>query len=524
MTSATLHDTLTQMAATPWLWCPLALTALLLLTQCTTVGKPMRLPPETKDSAGKTIKTPAKESWYIETKPRSGGGTYSCSFVEFDGRGDFIDFRQYRQAWEKVNELSKEGSQKLLLVQYCHGWKNNSQSGDVVEFNGFLKLLADSPDIQAAGYRVHGVYLAWRGNVFQPSVDTKSQFYRDAEADYGEPVLDARHRRWLPLLPFVGEQLSYWGRKRAAEYHVAGAPLARTVFACSHLAKKRGKDNKVFLIGHSMGALMLEKSIGQAMVGQISEAYPWFGTTPDDRVNPTPFDMLLLLNSASPSIHSKQLSEVLWGHYRALHKDKENVSKKADAPLVVSLTSTADSATRYVHFLANSLAHLSPSLRRSYTNVLTDSPHLPEKEQKDAGSLHQSYYYRRTAGHNPLLVDHWIIPEPHPPGHVPCGQCGEVLQANLRRDPADPTVFFTSPKTQSPNEKAAAWRITSDAAVAGVADWKKIAGHHAKTRVSNYWTVRCPEDLIGGHNDIWTPTTMEMYAALFRLVRWNAEH
>lgn len=29
---------------------------------------------------------------------------------------------------------------------------------------------------------------------------------------------------------------------------------------------------------------------------------------------------------------------------------------------------------------------------------------------------------------------------------------------------------------------------------------------------------------IGGHNDIWSPTTMEMYAALFRLVRWTAEN
>ena len=32
------------------------------------------------------------DAWYIESKPSNEGLPYSCSFVEFDERGDYLDF------------------------------------------------------------------------------------------------------------------------------------------------------------------------------------------------------------------------------------------------------------------------------------------------------------------------------------------------------------------------------------------------------------------------------------------------
>jgi hypothetical protein len=37
-------------------------------------------------------------------------------------------------------------------------------------------------------------------------------------------------------------------------------------------------------------------------------------------------------------------------------------------------------------------------------------------------------------------------------------------------------------------------------------------------RDSDYWIVSCGEELIGGHNDVWSITAMEMYAGIFRAV------
>ena len=35
---------------------------------------------------------------------------------------------------------------------------------------------------------------------------------------------------------------------------------------------------------------------------------------------------------------------------------------------------------------------------------------------------------------------------------------------------------------------------------------------------SDYWIMSCDGDLISGHNDVWSVTTMEMYAGIFRAV------
>jgi hypothetical protein len=495
----------------------LAALALFLLTQCSTVGEAMRFDPEKTMPGAKDGSTPkAADARYIETNPMAGGKPYSCSFVEFDGRGDYIDFTQHQAAWGKVKELAEKN--RLLLVQYCHGWKNNSQSGDVVEFNAFLRLLANSPDIQKQGFRVHGVYLSWRGNVFKPAVDLGSKDAQAVRADFGgEDIVNPRHHRKVPPLAWVGEQLSYWGRKKAAEADVAGAPLARTVFACANVAKKRDERNLVFVIGHSMGALLLEKSVGQAIVGQLAAENPWFDEQAVSKVNPTPFDLMMFVNSAAPSTHSKQLSDVLWGHQRALKKMKPAPPPHADAPLIMSVTSEADSATGKIHPLGNLLAGFSPSLQRWHKEVL-------QKEGEKKAAIHQSYYYRRTPGHNPLLVDHWVVPEIAPSREVPCATCEEVLRDNLRLDAelGDAALFFTTPKDTQSGTKA--WRVSDKVPVHAKKDWERVKGLLPVDRQSNYWTIRCPQELIGGHNDIWSAQAMEMYAALYRLAVWKARN
>jgi hypothetical protein len=393
-------------------------------------------------------------------------------------------------------------------VLYCHGWKNNSQSGDVAEFNAFLSKLATSEEIQHRGLRVHGVYLGWRGNAFLPYVDRSSQneSYQQTLADFGEPIVDMSYQRGSYWLAIVPETLSYWNRKNAAEDKVSGLPLARAIFTYSAAAKGYGTkmDNRVCVMGHSFGALMLEQSLGQAMTGAIT--MEWWGTDQKDdeiRKPGLPFDMILFVNSAAPAIYAKEMRDFLKAHRSALGIEH---NPAREVPVIISLTSTADWATGIVHPLGNAFAPFMPSLQRRYTTGIFGQKQPDGFYPKHKG-IRQSEFYSKTPGHQPYLINHWIVPESQsllPTDTTPAA----IFSANLASTAKDPEVFFTS-KAKYP---ASVWRLTTQAQGNPVV----LDGLSPSMPDSDYWIISCGKELIGGHNDVWSPTTMEMYAALFR--------
>src|SRR5205085_2435198 len=102
---------------------------------------------------------PNHQKWYIQSISPEKGLPHSCSFVEFDERGDYLDFRQHLHAYEKVKALA-ERHEHLIVVIFIHGWRNNGQSGNVIDFNEFLHQLAEHADANSATHRVHGIYLS----------------------------------------------------------------------------------------------------------------------------------------------------------------------------------------------------------------------------------------------------------------------------------------------------------------------------------------------------------------------------
>ena len=70
---------------------------IIFLTGCASRGRPLR---PTLGSVGDPVAgAPPADAWYIESKPADGSKPYSCSFVEFDERGDYLDFTQQRRSW-----------------------------------------------------------------------------------------------------------------------------------------------------------------------------------------------------------------------------------------------------------------------------------------------------------------------------------------------------------------------------------------------------------------------------------------
>ena len=457
------------------------------------------------------------DSWFIESSAGGDTPVHSCSFVEFDGHGDYIDFHQHTEAWKKVQELAS--AQPLLLVLYCHGWRNNSQSFDVVKFVDFLGRLAARKAVAGQKYRVHGVYLGWRGNLYHPYVDKNTQAFKDTMKRFGGPVVSAKWHRRFAWTADLQEILSYWSRRRAAEHKVSSVPMARTVYTCATLVKSIDKEkqrsieqlnsSRVMVMGHSFGALMLERALNATCLDPLMSEWTWF-TEPSEekkghaaKVDSLPLDFVFFVNSAAPSLYAKQMRDFLTGHQLALENSKVS---SAFAPIFISLTSSADSATRYAHPAANLLCGFYKSLRRIYTQLI--------KIEGRSCSVWQSWFFRRTPGHQPLLVDHWLE-EQQGIGTAPQTH-EEILNENLDYETDNPLFFWAHTSDKGCPIKH--WKITLQPAPSD-RSWAARFGPLQPSRCS-YWFIRCDKRIIRDHNDVWSDTTMEVYAALYRLVEW----
>ncbi len=461
---------------------------------------------------------PNAQKWYIESTSFEKGLPYSCSFVEFDERGDYLDFSQHKHAYEKVLALAQQ-HEHLIVVIFLHGWRNNAQSGNVVDFNEFLHQLAAHTDVKGADHRVHGVYLSWRGACLKHAIRQDEKPFHEVSKQYGGDIVDLSQAALFPVFNQLLETFSYFDRKGVPEHLSSGTSLSRTIITCAHVAKRFRPRSHVFLIGHSFGGLMLERTFQNATVGELIKAWP-FGSdqiSKETKANPLPFDTVVLVNSAAPSIYAKQFQSFLAAHGHAMFR--YNVTG-ANSPVFFSLTSTGDWATGKTHPLANTLCFLLPTLRRKYRG---DDFILARSNRSEEVLIQQSYYYRHTPGHNPLLVNRFIEPS-EAPSLMPEDTSSNHLRANLLNS-GKTLEFTTSPRKEG--ESARHWAINFPPRTEAFNTfsryktyrpvvWESKSGTYTYKDTA-YWIIRCPKEIIKDHNDIWSQQAMDTYAALYSI-------
>lgn len=467
---------------------------------------------------------PNAQKWYIQSTSPEQGLPHSCSFVEFDERGDYLDFHQHKHAYEKVLSLAQK-HEHLIVVMFLHGWRNNGQSGNVVDFNEFLHQLATHTHLEGAHRRVHGIYLSWRGACLKHVIDPNGETFRQVAQRYGGDIVDVHQAARFPKLNQFLETFSYFDRKGVPEHLSSGTSLSRTIMTCAHVAKRFSPQCHVFLIGHSFGGLMLERTFQNATVGELIMAWP-FGmqvSSEDIKANPLPFDTVLLVNSAAPSIYAKQFQSFLAAHGHAMFRYKV---VGANSPVFFSLTSSGDWATGKTHRLANTFCFLLPTLRRKHRGddfvLARDSG---SKDVKDVW-IQQSYYYRHTPGHNPLLVNRFMEKSGTPASDAQMAPTNQ-LRANLLNS-GKTLAFGTSSRNGEPAKQ---WRINfppqtnafdkfsrykTHGDIYRPVVWEKKAGVYVYKDTA-YWIIRCTKEIIKDHNDIWSQQAIDTYAALYAI-------
>jgi pimeloyl-ACP methyl ester carboxylesterase len=386
----------------------------------------------------------------IERHPAGNGG-YDLAYVEFDEQGDFWDREQLARAVSLI-----KATRKPLLVVYVHGWQNNANdSFDVGQFHDVLATLAQAERVRELEYQVVGVYLGWRGK-----------------------------QAYDPLL----KVLSFKNRKDAAVRIGSSNTITEAIFRVVYEARHRPQPARTILIGHSFGALVVERAVEQAMTGGLLTGKPV-----------VPADFILLVNSAAESIYAKEMRDMMeatlsFDNYRKCYQapDDPDCFMK-DEPRIISVTSETDRATGMAFPIGATLFGFG-KLYRDY------SPH-----QTGGARINQRLFFTHTPGHNDFLLDHAIVPLDIAP---PLPHRSRAFEENLEHPQARPASGADAQATPifatgggPPNE----WK------------WWRLNYTGNPEKRSLFWIVKVPKQILNGHGDIFNPAARDMMAALFRL-------
>jgi hypothetical protein len=390
------------------------------------------------------------------TEPRlQGTRDYDLGFIEFDEQGDFWDRAQLAAAVQLIKE-----TRKPLLVVYVHGWQNNAsdQIYDVPQFRDVLEKLSRAERVRELNYQVVGVYLGWRGK-----------------------------QAYDPLLKL----LSFNNRKDAATRLGSSNTITEAIFRVVYEARHRGDDARTILIGHSFGALVVERAVEQAMTGGILTGKPV-----------VPADFILLVNSAAESIYAKEMRDMMAGTLsfntakRCYQAPDDSGCYLKDEPRIISVTSETDQATGLAFPIGASLFGVG-KLYRDYEG--------PTGEQ-----VSQRLFFTHTPGHNDRLLDHAIVPIT---AETPTPQRARAFDENLEFPQAlppttaddQPTPIFATGGEETAAGRTTIWR------------WWRLDYTGDPKQRSPFWIVKVPKEILNGHGAIFNPNARDMMAALFRL-------
>jgi hypothetical protein len=292
--------------------------------------------------------SPAQYLQYIHDGKRD--VNYILSFLEFDDMGEMFHPDQLTSAIRAIEEQRRRG--KVTVMIFVHGWKNNASeaSGNVWGFREELASLSQGKDVG----RVIGVYFGWRG-------------------------------KRTHLTPF--EDFSYWEGFDAAN-RIPGAQMTDAVLQIVKAVKgplAEDDGSKCIAVGHSFGAIVLEKTLTQAMVDAID----------DNRFDLMP-DLTVLLNEAGPAMLAKPLLNLLVKRPPVATRQMDGKER----PLLLAMTSTGDMATK-----------IGLPIGQGATLLFKPWFFLSLRSYEPAdefGATNQKSYWLRSTANTPALQNHEI--------------------------------------------------------------------------------------------------------------------
>lgn len=334
------------------------------------------------------------------------------AFIEVDDMGELFDKVELDTALSLIRQTnrlsqSEPGETDPVVITFVHGWKNNA---DLTNENvrGFSVALQEVYRRFGKTHHVIGIYIGWRGDLV---------------------------RSYLP----VTRQFSYFNREATA-IRVPGATLSSALTQIAARTHENRRALAIF-IGHSFGGLLLERALSEATASQIaqatissqeaaatqSESEARTDTLAAELAVNSRADLVIFINPAGAATEAKQMLNFLtFNRYRyrpTAGQDLANSNPDLDRPLFVSLTSTADMATKLAMPIGHGLPFWGFKMHGSFRDVNQGpgkkydlacfDPHRSapswELKTKKEGAQSQGAYYMSTAPHMQVLQSHLML-------------------------------------------------------------------------------------------------------------------
>ena len=336
---------------------------------------------------------------------------------------------QVLQCIRKDCETNRNGVVVLLFV---HGWNHSAEWNDsnLTSFREVLLSLslreAERYDGgEEAGRRILGIYVGWRGLI------TRSRL--------------------------IQTLFTFGGRYRAARRIGRSSPLQTSVARIIETTKSLNEVSPVVLVGHSLGAMMLESALASVLDPRSSA-----GTS-----GPVRFpDLVLFLNSAAEAGVARQIQSHIKVRKPRLRRI-EHEGTSFDGPLFISVASESDFVTKYVFRLG--------------------------KLRKTDGNSKELFTHRLERYRAPVVCRAWAGPSFGQQWHClrPPGTDGGKLRIDIDLPPED-----GSPEMQG--EDHVRFRLTQE-------------------KEGPFWIFQMPREIGDGHNDIFNARTNLLMMALMQV-------
>ena len=389
--------------------------------------------------------------------------SFDVAVIEFEDDGTFTDPSQLQAATAWIAEVREHNHNGAIVVLFIHGWHHNASwngpdKGDS-HFRAFRRLLAslalrESERYYGAdgGRRVVGLYIGWNG---------------DPDS-------------WWSRLPLVTHS-SFWDRYETAERIGAGDDIREALRQITKKAKDStvgGTVGQLVFTGHSMGGLILESAMLSLVDDRSGTLLAPTGAASSSPVQtsirgPVMFpDAVISLNSAADSEIWKKIKSKLTE--RGVNKTAAGRDVRYSPPLLVSMTSTADTDTR----------DWWPRAKRG----------------------------RFTVGHDATLFTHRLVIE------------NDEVTCDPRQHHIDRGQNFHCLRTPEPSI-AATPAIAVDLPIRerkGIQDWPphrryRLVPLGSMNEAEIIWNFQVPPQLVKDHNDIFNSRSGSMILALIQI-------
>lgn len=439
------------------------------------------------------------------------------AFLEMDDFGEYWQRNVGGRPTQlnKILTLIAEAKQQdpagtPLILTFIHGWKHSASQGkgsggddtNIIGVESALNELHSRKNLWQ-GHVVIGIYVSWRGGLISPYWPVSQQFtYWNREATAirvgNSSLTDA-----LIEISDAAKRTNNCKEGDPCYQSPACVNAAKMAQDPSNPGASMGCSPLLLMVGHSFGALVLERAMSQAtitrMEGEWNDARTK-GTSDTPDIVPLA-DLTIYVNSAAAATESKQVMDYLASSHFTYRPNNET-----DRPLFLSVTSEADLATSLLLKVGHAVPLLgykwngsmrassappgnSPESTTSYARACFEPPDKdhPKGQGNVKYDLSESDYFMTTTGHKQALWSHAVTQTP--------------IAASL--PPDEP------PCTPGSGETVATCKI-------GHYEYE-IAPVKDRCNGTPYWAIQVQKELIPDHGTIFTERLIDFLTAFIPL-------